>query len=329
MTVHYLGDPMFRALDSNGDPLSGGQLYTFEEGTSTPKASYTDNTGAVTNANPVVLDAAGRAEVWLDGKYKLRLDNSLDAVQWTMDGVAGVGFVAASETITEWTPFTDSAPAFIDATNFSAAGDKRATFQVHRRVRAIVTAGTIYGRITASVFTTLTTVTVEWDSGLLDSGLSAVAVGFISVDNQSVHWRAIDDLELDFSKKGLNDSFVAGTRMLFSQTVAPVGWTKQSHDNKALRLTTGSVGIGGSVAFTTAFKLQDAPTGAHQLTIAEMPAHTHEYLGVAGGPNSGGGGFSGDLDVETTPTGGDGTHSHTIGIDLAVQYVDVILAEKD
>jgi hypothetical protein len=330
-SVFYLGDPMFRALDSAGAPLAGGQLYTFEPGTSTPKASYTDSTGLVTNANPVVLDSVGRAEVWLDAKYKLRLDDSLDVVQWTMDQVAGVGFIEFAEAgIDEWTEFTDSVPSFVDATNFSVADDKRTTFQVNRRVRATVDAGTIYGRITASVFSSVTTVTVEWDSGSLDTGLTAVAYGFVSVTNKSVHWQAIDDLELDFSKKGLNDSFVAGTVMLFNQTAAPVGWTKLLVDNdKALRLTTGAAGVGGTVAFETAFAPGAGVTGSHVLTVAEIPPHSHSYLGVvAGGPTSGGGGFFG-LIVETGQTGGGAGHTHTNSTDLDVQFVDVILASKD
>jgi hypothetical protein len=332
MTVHYLGDPKFRAFDSNGEPLSGGLLDTYEEGSSTPKASFSDGTGLVVNPNPVVLDAAGRTEVWLDGKYKLRLRDSAGAVQWTMDSVAGVGFVAAAEIIDEWTPFTDSTPSFVDATNFSVAADKRATFQVGRRVRATVLAGTIYGRITVSVFTTLTTVTVLWDAGVLDSGLSAIAVGFLSVTNKSTNWRAIDGLELDFSKKGLNDSFVAGTRMLFNQTVAPVGWTKIIENDKALRLTTGSVGTGGTIPFLTVFGT-GLETGGHQLTIAEMPSHDHpttelphSNVNIPTAANPRQLGFPGSS-PRTGFTGGDGTHTHPLALEL--QYVDVILAEKD
>ena len=49
------------------------------------------------------------------------------------------------------------------------------------------------------------------------------------------------------------DPFPSGTSMLFQQTAAPTGWTKQTtHNDKALRIVTGSVGTGGSVAFSTA-----------------------------------------------------------------------------
>lgn len=79
----------FRALDSNGDPLSGGKLYAYEAGTSTPKDTYTTEDESVANANPVILDANGYADVWLaSGSYKLVLTDSADVTQWTVDDVS-------------------------------------------------------------------------------------------------------------------------------------------------------------------------------------------------------------------------------------------------
>lgn len=68
-------------------------------------------------------------------------------------------------------------PTYISTTQFSVTGDKTATYTVNRPVRCIVTAGTVYGRITASSFSSVTTVTVSLESGNLDSGLSAVSLG--------------------------------------------------------------------------------------------------------------------------------------------------------
>lgn len=80
----------FRAFDSNGDPLNGGKLYTYEAGTSTPKATYTNAGGAVSNANPVILDASGYANVWLGtGGYKFILKDSADNTLWTIDDIGG------------------------------------------------------------------------------------------------------------------------------------------------------------------------------------------------------------------------------------------------
>lgn len=93
------------------------------------------------------------------------------------------------------------------------------------------------------------------------------------------------------------DAFPAGTRMLFQQTAAPTGWTKDTtHNNKALRLVSGAVTVGGSVAFTTAFSSATATTtvtqsgsvGGTALTIAQMPSHTHGPGTLAGAAASAG-----------------------------------------
>ena len=95
-----LAFPVFKAFDSSGDPLAGGKLYTYDTITTTPRATY-DNDGSA-NANPVILDANGEAEVWLDnGLYRLVLHDSDDVLQWTIDGVTGiVAPASAAETKT-------------------------------------------------------------------------------------------------------------------------------------------------------------------------------------------------------------------------------------
>jgi len=80
-----------RYLDANGNPLAGGKLYTYQAGTVTPQATYTDATGATPNSNPVILDSNGEASVWLDVSlsYKFVLKDSSDVIQFTTDGVIG------------------------------------------------------------------------------------------------------------------------------------------------------------------------------------------------------------------------------------------------
>jgi WD40 repeat protein len=74
--------------DSNGVPLAGGKLYSYQAGTSTPLATYTDQGAGTPNANPTILDGAGMASVWLSSAgYKLKLTDSLGNVQWTVDNV--------------------------------------------------------------------------------------------------------------------------------------------------------------------------------------------------------------------------------------------------
>lgn len=81
-----------RYLDANGNPLAGGLLYTYQAGTTTPQATYTDSGGGTPNANPIVLDANGEAAMWLDPtlSYKFVLKNSSEVTQWTVDNVIGI-----------------------------------------------------------------------------------------------------------------------------------------------------------------------------------------------------------------------------------------------
>lgn len=132
-------------------------------------------------------------------------------------------------------------------------------------------------------------------------------------------------------------TFDAGTAMVFQQTAAPTGWTKSTTNNdKALRVVSGAASTGGSVAFSTAFASQ-TPAGTISnttLTTAQMPSHTHSVPQGGGLILSGGTCiYGGATSAQTTgSTGGGGSHNHTFtgtAINLAVQYVDVIIATKN
>lgn len=85
-------------FDNNGNPLSGGKLYTYSAGTTTPQATYTSSSGAAFHTNPIVLDSAGRvpgsSEIWLsDGQvYKFVLKTSADVLLATWDQIGGINF---------------------------------------------------------------------------------------------------------------------------------------------------------------------------------------------------------------------------------------------
>jgi hypothetical protein len=79
-----------RYFDQGGAPLAGGLLYTYVAGSATPLATYTDSAGNVPNANPVVLDGNGQADVWLGvGIYKFILKDYLENILWSEDNVQG------------------------------------------------------------------------------------------------------------------------------------------------------------------------------------------------------------------------------------------------
>ena len=149
--------------------------------------------------------------------------------------------------------------------------------------------------------------------------------------------------------------FPAGTRMSFQQTAAPTGWTKDTTaaiDGSALRFVIGTVGSGGTVAFTTAFSSQavagtNGTSGATTLSTSQMPSHSHTVVGnssgaqaiaataAAGGVNYVCGGY-GDPEYLVTNSQGSGTsHTHPAAtftgtaINLAVKYYDFIIASKN
>lgn len=77
-------------LDNNGDPLVGGKIHTYMAGTTTPLATFADESGTEPNTNPIVLDSAGRYEMWLkDHYYKFVLTDADDVVIKTIDRVKG------------------------------------------------------------------------------------------------------------------------------------------------------------------------------------------------------------------------------------------------
>src|SRR5579859_411784 len=74
-------------FDNAGNPLSGGLISTFAAGTTNAQATYTDSTGVTPLANPVVLDSAGRAQIWLSANaYKFVIKTSAGVTLQTIDG---------------------------------------------------------------------------------------------------------------------------------------------------------------------------------------------------------------------------------------------------
>lgn len=82
-------------FDNNGQPLSGGKIYTYAAGTTTPQATYTSASGVTPHANPIVLDSAGRVpggEIWLtDGvSYKFIIETATAVSLGTYDNITNL-----------------------------------------------------------------------------------------------------------------------------------------------------------------------------------------------------------------------------------------------
>ena len=92
----------------------------------------------------------------------------------------------------EWIEYGDGAgtytPAYASGTSFTIASvDVTAAYHVGRRVKAVGSStGTIYGSITATSFSTNTTITVSWDSGSLSSETLKIYIGIVSASNTSL-----------------------------------------------------------------------------------------------------------------------------------------------
>lgn len=85
--------PKMQFFTANGIPLVGGKLYTYEAGTTTPLATYADQTGSSANPNPVIMDSRGEANVWLGNSvlYDFALKDSADVLVWTGTSVGNAG----------------------------------------------------------------------------------------------------------------------------------------------------------------------------------------------------------------------------------------------
>lgn len=79
-------------LDSNGNPLSSGKVFSYVPSTTTAKTTYQNFGGTIANTNPVILNAAGRAKIWGTGQYRQIVKDKNDNIIWDADtSAAGSG----------------------------------------------------------------------------------------------------------------------------------------------------------------------------------------------------------------------------------------------
>lgn len=141
-----------------GTPLIGGFIYTYQAGSSTPLSTYTSNTGAIANSNPIVLGTDGRtpSEVWLtEGyNYKFVLTDSSNVTIATYDNIYGILGSAPSITpiptgaIMLWSGSVGSIPA-----GYYLCNGQNGTPNLQDKF--VIGAGNSYGvGASANVFTT-------------------------------------------------------------------------------------------------------------------------------------------------------------------------------
>ena len=115
-----IGNSMTPFVDINGQPLAGGLLYTYQAGSTTSLVSYTNNSGSIPCANPIVLGTNGISptEIWLSSSanYKFVLANSANSVLYTYDNISGIPSASSivnvpSGGIIMWSGATTSIPS--------------------------------------------------------------------------------------------------------------------------------------------------------------------------------------------------------------------------
>lgn len=90
VNLSFLAGAGSQFFDDSGVPLSGGLIYTYTAGGTTPLTTYTSISGLVANSNPIILDAAGRVnEVWIpEGvSYKMIVKNANNVTIGTFDNL--------------------------------------------------------------------------------------------------------------------------------------------------------------------------------------------------------------------------------------------------
>jgi hypothetical protein len=157
------------------------------------------------------------------------------------------------------------------------------------------------------------------------------AVGEVTVDTTNTQLRVHDGS----TPGGTNAGLESGTVAFFYQSAAPTGWTKDTAatlNDHALRVVTStawSTGSNGTDAFSATFSASKA-TDAYTLTTPDIPSHSHSGLpsGSQSLPGTSSYDIYGiDLTANTGLTGGGGSHTHDIAMD--VKYINVIRATAD
>lgn len=188
--------PLQNQFFSTGNtPGAGCLLFTYLAGSvSTKQTVYSDSAGTIPYTNPVVLDSNGNIPnggvIWIPSGVMIKAvyapaidsDPPTSPIR-TIDNLSGINDISITIPQSEWT--AGPTPTFISATAFTVAGDQTSTYTKARRIKATVTAGTVYATVTNSVFSVGTT-TVSVAGGALDSGLTVISYGLFDPANPSI-----------------------------------------------------------------------------------------------------------------------------------------------
>jgi hypothetical protein len=189
VNLSALGGAGQQFFDNNGNVLTGGKLWSYQAGTTTPQATYTSVTGLTAHTNPIILDSAGRVatgEIWVTAgqNYKFVLMTSANVTLATWDnitGINGTGIPSNATNVEYDPPFTGALTSGYSVANklaqtlsvkdFGAVGD--GVTNDTAAIQAAVTAAGVGGNVYFPLGEYLITSTIQLLNGQLIEGASS------------------------------------------------------------------------------------------------------------------------------------------------------------
>jgi hypothetical protein len=265
--------PKQQFLDGNGNPLVAGKVFTYAGGTTTPIATYTDQTGATANTNPIILNSRGMADIWLQPTiaYKFVITNSADVQQYTTDNI-----IVAADNLSFSSPpaIGSTSPNTGAFTTLSATQD--VTFSGTGATQLQVGATT--DRPTATVGKIRYNTTLSQFEGYGATGWGAIGGGGGATGSNlnKVFYLNGQQITASYSIPVNNNSSTTGPITIstgFSGTGSIASTTLSISEVSAGELTVGSVLVGAGITPGTAITALGTGTGG-QGTYTVSPSQS-------------------------------------------------------
>jgi hypothetical protein len=198
-------------FDNNGDPLSGGKLFTYNAGTTTPRTTYTSSDGGTAHTNPIILDAAGRVsggEIWLTNgvSYKFTVTTSTNVLIGTYDNIVSTSTI-------------DNNAPFVAVSNYGEINTASLLAALAANDYVFVNSGTYLGpiNISASNKTLMMddNVTFFLPNGTVTTGATGPAVLQLTGDNIAI----FGDFTVDGNKANNSSAAFTSSVLVGSLTV--------------------------------------------------------------------------------------------------------------